>query len=56
MPICLAGWRLLLLMLGGAVRVVTMFSLHFILLQWGENFPARKSMLRLQLGVFNYRN
>jgi hypothetical protein len=46
---------LLLLTLGGDVRVVTVVSLYFKLLQWGEEFSSGNFMLLPQLGVMDSR-
>jgi hypothetical protein len=51
----LAGWRLLLLTLGGDVHVVIVVSFHFSLPQWDEEFSGGNFMLRRQLWVIDSR-
>jgi hypothetical protein len=51
-PTFLSEWRLLLLILGGVVRVLFMVSLRFSWPQWGKEFPAGNFILRPRLGIF----
>lgn len=39
-PTCLPGWRLLLLILGGVVRVVSVVSIHFSCISGRELHPS----------------